>query len=68
MNQANGKPATKSREATKRPIANEANIADEALDIKSGLWKICPMAFHLRIIPRMGGIRIIPKKKIRELE
>lgn len=37
MNQARGKPATRSSEETKRAIANEAYIADDALDIRLGL-------------------------------
>jgi len=67
-NHAKGKPAIRSRKETSRAIANEAYIADDALDIRLGLWKISPRVFHLRTMPKMGGTRIIPKKKITEPE
>jgi hypothetical protein len=67
-NQAKGKPATKSRKETRKAIANEAYMADDALDIRLGFWKISLIVLHLRIMPKMGGTRIIPKKKITEIK
>jgi len=63
INQAIGKPATKSISETKRAIAKDEEIAVAALDIKLGFSKICPIVFHLRSIPRIGGIKINPKKE-----
>lgn len=68
MYQAIGKPRTTSIIETKMAIAKEAWIAENALFIKSGVSKICPIRFILRSIPRIGGIKITAKKKMVEDE
>jgi len=64
INQARGKPPTRSTIETKIAIANDMYIADKALLINEEFPKICPITFHLKKIPRIGGTRINTKKKV----
>jgi len=53
---------------TKMAMAKDAYIAAVALDIKLGFLKVSAMVFHLRTIPKIGGIKINAKKKVIELK
>jgi len=63
-----GKPATRSIIETKMAIPKDAEIAFIALDIKPESSKTCPIKFHLRRIPKIGGTKINAKKKMTEDE
>jgi len=66
--QAIGKPRTTSTIETKMATAKEAWIADSALAVKSGFSKTCPIKFHFRRMPKIGGTKITAKKKMAEDE